>query len=46
MYWFMFVDGCKYRGEDASSSGNAQMKLSVAYSSEENRLVITIHACR
>lgn len=33
-------------GEDASSSGNAQMKLSVAYSSEENRLVITIHACR
>ncbi|XP_077074870.1 extended synaptotagmin-1 [Siphateles boraxobius] len=33
-------------GEDASSSGNAQIKLSVAYSSEENRLVITIHACR
>ncbi|XDV46022.1 hypothetical protein PO909_014004 [Leuciscus waleckii] len=33
-------------GEDASSSGNAQMKLSVAYSSEENRLVITIYACR
>ncbi|KAK9954223.1 hypothetical protein ABG768_016316 [Culter alburnus] len=33
-------------GEDASSSGKAQMKLSVAYSSEENRLVITVHACR
>ncbi|XP_042607375.1 extended synaptotagmin-1-like [Cyprinus carpio] len=33
-------------GEDASSTGKAQVKLSVAYSSEENRLVITVHACR
>uniref|UniRef100_A0A8C1IGU3 Extended synaptotagmin-like protein 1a n=1 Tax=Cyprinus carpio TaxID=7962 RepID=A0A8C1IGU3_CYPCA len=32
--------------EDASSTGKAQVKLSVAYSSEENRLVITVHACR
>uniref|UniRef100_A0A8C2H384 Extended synaptotagmin-like protein 1a n=1 Tax=Cyprinus carpio TaxID=7962 RepID=A0A8C2H384_CYPCA len=31
---------------DASSTGKAQVKLSVAYSSEENRLVITVHACR
>lgn len=33
-------------GEDASSTGKAQVKLSVAYSSEENRLLITVHACR
>uniref|UniRef100_A0A8C1F4Z5 Extended synaptotagmin-like protein 1a n=1 Tax=Cyprinus carpio carpio TaxID=630221 RepID=A0A8C1F4Z5_CYPCA len=33
-------------GEDASSTGKAQVKLSVAYLSEENRLVITVHACR
>ncbi|KAL1250031.1 hypothetical protein QQF64_021036, partial [Cirrhinus molitorella] len=33
-------------GEDASSTGKAQVKLSVAYSTEENRLVITVHACR
>ncbi|RXN26899.1 extended synaptotagmin-1-like protein [Labeo rohita] len=33
-------------GEDASSTGKAQVKLSVAYSSEENRLVISINACR
>ncbi|KAF4096662.1 extended synaptotagmin-1 [Onychostoma macrolepis] len=33
-------------GEDASSTGKAQVKLSIAYSSEENRLVITVHACR
>ncbi|XP_073679278.1 extended synaptotagmin-1 [Garra rufa] len=33
-------------GEDASSTGKAQVKLSVAYSSEENRLAITVHACR
>uniref|UniRef100_A0A673KYJ7 Extended synaptotagmin-1-like n=1 Tax=Sinocyclocheilus rhinocerous TaxID=307959 RepID=A0A673KYJ7_9TELE len=32
--------------EDASSTGKAQVKLSVAYSSEENRLVVTVHACR
>ncbi|XP_026092477.1 extended synaptotagmin-1-like [Carassius auratus] len=33
-------------GEDASSTMKAQVKLSVAYLSEENRLVITVHACR
>ncbi|XP_043085492.1 extended synaptotagmin-1-like [Puntigrus tetrazona] len=33
-------------GEDADSTGKAQVKLSVVYSSEENRLVITVHACR
>ncbi|XP_051946663.1 extended synaptotagmin-1-like [Xyrauchen texanus] len=33
-------------GEDGSSSGKAQVKLSFAYSSVENRMVITIHACR
>uniref|UniRef100_A0A8C1W3T9 Extended synaptotagmin-like protein 1a n=1 Tax=Cyprinus carpio TaxID=7962 RepID=A0A8C1W3T9_CYPCA len=32
--------------EDASSTGKAQVKLSVAYLSEENQLVITVHACR
>uniref|UniRef100_A0A8C2CL28 Extended synaptotagmin-like protein 1a n=1 Tax=Cyprinus carpio TaxID=7962 RepID=A0A8C2CL28_CYPCA len=37
---------CSVLGEDASSTGKAQVKLSVAYSSEENRLVITVHACR
>uniref|UniRef100_A0A8C1K316 Extended synaptotagmin-like protein 1a n=1 Tax=Cyprinus carpio TaxID=7962 RepID=A0A8C1K316_CYPCA len=29
-----------------NSTGKAQVKLSVAYLSEENRLVITVHACR
>ncbi|XP_051516251.1 extended synaptotagmin-1-like isoform X1 [Myxocyprinus asiaticus] len=33
-------------GEDARASRKAQVKLTIAYSSEENRLVITIHACR
>ncbi|XP_016377996.1 extended synaptotagmin-1-like isoform X1 [Sinocyclocheilus rhinocerous] len=33
-------------GEDASSTRKAQVKLSVAYLSEENRLFITVHACR
>uniref|UniRef100_A0A673KP71 Extended synaptotagmin-1-like n=1 Tax=Sinocyclocheilus rhinocerous TaxID=307959 RepID=A0A673KP71_9TELE len=37
---------CSVLGEDASSTGKAQVKLSVAYSSEENRLVVTVHACR
>uniref|UniRef100_A0A8C1W4J0 Extended synaptotagmin-like protein 1a n=1 Tax=Cyprinus carpio TaxID=7962 RepID=A0A8C1W4J0_CYPCA len=46
MCWFICVDGRKYRGEDASSTGKAQVKLSVAYLSEENQLVITVHACR
>uniref|UniRef100_A0A673MIM7 Extended synaptotagmin-1-like n=1 Tax=Sinocyclocheilus rhinocerous TaxID=307959 RepID=A0A673MIM7_9TELE len=32
--------------EDASSTRKAQVKLSVAYLSEENRLFITVHACR
>uniref|UniRef100_A0A8C1W1M2 Extended synaptotagmin-like protein 1a n=1 Tax=Cyprinus carpio TaxID=7962 RepID=A0A8C1W1M2_CYPCA len=29
-----------------NSTGKAQVKLSVAYLSEENQLVITVHACR
>ncbi|XP_076840376.1 extended synaptotagmin-1 [Brachyhypopomus gauderio] len=33
-------------GSDAPVSGRAQVKLSIAYSTEENRLVITICACR
>uniref|UniRef100_A0A672LDX6 Extended synaptotagmin 1 n=1 Tax=Sinocyclocheilus grahami TaxID=75366 RepID=A0A672LDX6_SINGR len=36
----------RMKGEDASSTRKAQVKLSVAYLSEKNRLVITIHACR
>lgn len=32
--------------EDAGTSGKAQVKLSIAYSSAENRLVINIHACK
>ncbi|KAK2825080.1 hypothetical protein Q7C36_019007 [Tachysurus vachellii] len=33
-------------GGDAGASGRGQVKLSVAYSTEENRLVITVHGCR
>uniref|UniRef100_A0A673MIN5 Extended synaptotagmin-1-like n=1 Tax=Sinocyclocheilus rhinocerous TaxID=307959 RepID=A0A673MIN5_9TELE len=36
----------RMKGEDASSTRKAQVKLSVAYLSEENRLFITVHACR
>ncbi|KAI7794157.1 putative extended synaptotagmin-1, partial [Triplophysa rosa] len=32
--------------EDAAVSGKSQVKLSVAYSSDVNRLVINVHACR
>lgn len=32
--------------EDAAVSGKAQVKLSIVYSSAENRLVINVHACR
>ncbi|KAA0707115.1 Extended synaptotagmin-1 [Triplophysa tibetana] len=32
--------------EDAAVSRKSQVKLSVAYSSDENRLVINVHACR
>ncbi|XP_060749554.1 extended synaptotagmin-1 [Tachysurus vachellii] len=33
-------------GGEAGASGRGQVKLSVAYSTEENRLVITVHGCR
>ncbi|XP_030623547.1 extended synaptotagmin-1 [Chanos chanos] len=33
-------------GIEADESGRGQVKLSVKYSTEENRLVITVHACR
>uniref|UniRef100_A0A8B9HUJ1 Extended synaptotagmin-like protein 1a n=1 Tax=Astyanax mexicanus TaxID=7994 RepID=A0A8B9HUJ1_ASTMX len=31
---------------NAEASGRGQVKLSIAYSTKENRLVITVHACR
>uniref|UniRef100_A0A8B9HTS9 Extended synaptotagmin-like protein 1a n=1 Tax=Astyanax mexicanus TaxID=7994 RepID=A0A8B9HTS9_ASTMX len=34
------------RGGQAEASGRGQVKLSIAYSTKENRLVITVHACR
>lgn len=37
---------CVCRSEDAAVSGKAQVKLFIAYSSDENRLVINVHACR
>ncbi|KAG9269094.1 extended synaptotagmin-1 [Astyanax mexicanus] len=33
-------------GGQAEASGRGQVKLSIAYSTKENRLVITVHACR
>ncbi|KAM9445396.1 extended synaptotagmin-1 [Clarias gariepinus] len=33
-------------GGDAGASGRGQVKLSIAYATEENRLVITVHSCR
>ncbi|GAA6106984.1 extended synaptotagmin-1 [Tachysurus ichikawai] len=33
-------------GGDAGACGRGQVKLSIAYSTEENRLVITVHGCR
>ncbi|MCJ8741870.1 hypothetical protein PDJAM_G00075740 [Pangasius djambal] len=33
-------------GGDAGASGRGQVKLTIAYSTEENRLAITVHGCR
>uniref|UniRef100_A0AAR2KFQ9 Extended synaptotagmin-like protein 1a n=1 Tax=Pygocentrus nattereri TaxID=42514 RepID=A0AAR2KFQ9_PYGNA len=37
---------CVCRGGVAGDSGRGQVKVTIAYSAEENRLVIIIHACR
>ncbi|MCI4387626.1 hypothetical protein PGIGA_G00076430 [Pangasianodon gigas] len=33
-------------GGDAGASGRGQVKLTIGYSTDENRLVITVHGCR
>lgn len=30
----------------AASPGNGQVKLSLSYSSQEKKLLVTVHACR
>lgn len=45
-HWFADSVLCVCRGGDAGACGRGQVKLSIAYSTEENRLVITVHGCR